>query len=70
MIPGNDDSMSSIELFVSEVSKVIKNNKVKTSPAKNENISSTQKKSTRKKQVIDVKADKDLIETKSDKTEK
>ena len=70
MIPGNDDSMSSIELFVSEISKVIKNNKVKTSPAKNENISSTQKKSTRKKQVIDVKADKDLIETKSDKTEK
>ena len=29
MIPGNDDSMSSINLFLTEVTKIIKNNRVK-----------------------------------------
>tara|TARA_B100001287_G_C22603876_1_gene491729 strand:- start:274 stop:1074 length:801 start_codon:yes stop_codon:yes gene_type:complete len=55
MIPGNDDSMSSIELFVSEVSKIIKNNKQQTQTKTEQQASS--RKSTKKKQIIEVEKD-------------
>ena len=65
MIPGNDDSMSSIELFVSEVSKIISNNKQHSQP-KTDHVSSSRK-STRKKQVIEVEKDKSKKQSQPDK---
>ena len=63
MIPGNDDSMSSIELFVKSVSQIISSTKtkfIKPSSADSktsEKIALTDKtKTIKKKQVIDVKA--------------
>tara|TARA_B100001564_G_C20624583_1_gene664058 strand:- start:740 stop:1555 length:816 start_codon:yes stop_codon:yes gene_type:complete len=66
MIPGNDDSMSSIELFVKEITDIIINTKSKfvkttTSSSKKEekskaDSSKTKTKSLKKKQVIDAKA--------------
>ena len=62
MIPGNDDSMSSIELFVKEITNIIVNTKskfVKTASTKVEkpqpDSSVTKTKSLKKKQVIDTK---------------
>ena len=65
MIPGNDDSMSSIELFVSEVSKIISNNKQHSQP-KTDHVPSSRK-STRKKQVIEVEKDKSKKQSQPDK---
>ena len=63
MIPGNDDSMSSIELFVKEITEIIVNTKskfVKAVPStplketKNKSNSSvTKTKSIKKKQIVD-----------------
>jgi small subunit ribosomal protein S2 len=63
MIPGNDDSMSSIELFVKEITEIIINTKskfVKAAPStpsqetKNKSNSSvTKTKSIKKKQIVD-----------------
>ena len=60
MIPGNDDSMSSINLFLTEVTKIIKNNIVKkdTKDSKIHSDKSLKTKSLRKKQVIDVEKNK------------
>tara|TARA_Y100000816_G_C25646889_1_gene344120 strand:- start:95 stop:532 length:438 start_codon:yes stop_codon:yes gene_type:complete len=60
MIPGNDDSMSSINLFLSEVTKIIKNNrsKINTRDTKNLSERSPKNKSVRKKQVIDLEKNK------------
>ena len=60
MIPGNDDSMSSINLFLTEVTKIIKNNRVKkdTKDSKSFSDKSPKTKSLRKKQVIDVEKNK------------
>jgi len=65
MIPGNDDSMSSIELFVREITNIIVNTKSKfvkaTSATSSKNDKSksdssvTKTKSLKKKQVIDAK---------------
>ena len=62
MIPGNDDSMSSIELFVKSISKIISTTKGKfvkssTSDSKeSQKTMSTEKtKTIKKKQIIDVK---------------
>ncbi len=65
MIPGNDDSMSSIELFVREITNIIVNTKSKfvkatsTTSSKNDKSKSdssvTKTKSLKKKQVIDAK---------------
>ncbi len=70
MIPGNDDSMSSIKLFVSEVAMTIKANKDVTSNLKTENKSSQTKRSLRKKQVIEVDNKSDKKEHKSKNLEK
>lgn len=60
MIPGNDDSMSSINLFLTEVTKIIKNNRVKkdVKDPKSYSDKSPKTKSLRKKQVIDVEKNK------------
>ena len=60
MIPGNDDSMSSINLFLTEVTKIIKNNTVKkdVKDPKSYSDKSPKTKSLRKKQVIDVEKNK------------
>lgn len=60
MIPGNDDSMSSINLFLTEVTKIIKNNIVKkdVKDPKSYSDKSPKTKSLRKKQVIDVEKNK------------
>ena len=60
MIPGNDDSMSSINLFLTEVTKIIKNNRVKKDmkDPKSYSDKSPKTKSLRKKQVIDVEKNK------------
>ena len=65
MIPGNDDSMSSIELFVSEIAKIIKSNKHQTQ-AKNDHQAAPRK-STKKKQVIEVEKDKSIKQSESNK---
>ena len=65
MIPGNDDSMSSIELFVSEISKIISNNKQQTQ-IKGDHQESP-KKSTKKKQVIEVEKNKSIKQSDPDK---
>ena len=65
MIPGNDDSMSSIELFVSEIAKIIKSNKHQTQ-AKNDHQVAPRK-STKKKQVIEVEKDKSIKQSESNK---
>ena len=65
MIPGNDDSMSSIELFVSEITKIIKSNKHQTQ-AKNDHQEAPRK-STKKKQVIEVEKDKSIKQSESNK---
>ena len=65
MIPGNDDSMSSIELFVSEISRIISNNKQQTQ-SKTDNQASSRK-STRKKQVIEVEKNKSIKQSEPDK---
>lgn len=63
MIPGNDDSMSSIELFVKEITDIIINTKskfVKAAPIPTKetktksNSSITKTKNLKKKQVIDI----------------
>ena len=58
MIPGNDDSMSSIELFVKEISNIIKITKSKfIKPVSNTaNSGDPKQKSLKKKQVIDVES--------------
>ena len=63
MIPGNDDSMSSIELFVKEITEIIINTKSKfvkavpsTPPKETKNKSNssvTKTKSIKKKQIVD-----------------
>ena len=60
MIPGNDDSMSSINLFLTEVTKIIKNNRVKKDMKDPKSYSDKlpKTKSIRKKQVIDVEKNK------------
>ena len=60
MIPGNDDSMSSINLFLTEITKIIKNNRVKkdAKDPKSYSDKSPKTKSLRKKQVIDVEKNK------------
>ena len=62
MIPGNDDSMSSIELFVKSISKIISTTKGKfvkssTSDSKEsqKTMSAENTKTIKKKQIIDVK---------------
>ena len=62
MIPGNDDSMSSIELFVKSISKIISTTKGKfvkssTSASKEsqKTMSAENTKTIKKKQIIDVK---------------
>ena len=65
MIPGNDDSMSSIELFVKEITEIIINTKSKFVKAADSSLKKEQKsktdssvtktKSLKKKQVIDAK---------------
>ncbi len=75
MIPGNDDSMSSINLFVKEISKTIIDIKSKSSkPAENTINKSkhTSSKSLKKKQIIDVeqKQDKVNFKKRSDNQEK
>lgn len=69
MIPGNDDSMSSIKLFVSEVSKTIKSNKTSVTSAKTENQSPQGKKSLKKKQVIEVSSKSEKKDVVSKKPE-
>ena len=56
MIPGNDDSMSSIELFVREISDIISNH-VQQDQSKPHNQTSSRK-SLKKKQVIEVEKEK------------
>ena len=66
MIPGNDDSMSSIELFVKEITNVIINTKGKFSKAATSSkdtktkadSSTTKTKNLKKKQVIDLEKNK------------
>ncbi len=66
MIPGNDDSMSSIELFVKEITNVIINTKGKFSKAATSSkdtktkadSSATKTKNLKKKQVIDLEKNK------------
>ncbi len=60
MIPGNDDSMSSINLFLSEITKKIKDNRSKINTRDNKNFSdrSSKNKGVRKKQVINVEKTK------------
>ena len=76
MIPGNDDSMSSINLFVKEISKTIINTKSKSlRPAKNtinKSENTHKSKSLKKKQIIDVeqKADKVNLKKRRDNKEK
>ena len=75
MIPGNDDSMSSIELFVKEITNVIINTKGKfskavttTNDAKTKtNSSITKTKNLKKKQVIDLDKNKVSPDTLSSK---
>ena len=75
MIPGNDDSMSSIELFVKEITDVIINTKGKFSKtatpskdAKTKTDSSiTKTKNLKKKQVIDLDKNKVSSDTLSSK---
>ena len=66
MIPGNDDSMSSINLFIKEISKTIINTKLKSvQPAHNTINKSEQKsKSLKKKQIIDVDQKQDKVHVK------
>ncbi len=76
MIPGNDDSMSSINLFVKEISKTIINTKSKSlRPAKNtinKSENTHKSKSLKKKQIIDVeqKQDKANLKKRRDNKEK
>ena len=80
MIPGNDDSMSSIELFVKEITNIIINTKSKFSkavPSPSKEVkakadsSSVKTKSLKKKQVIDINkkelesSDNESVETKA-----
>tara|TARA_Y100000996_G_scaffold367214_2_gene312913 strand:+ start:2001 stop:2801 length:801 start_codon:yes stop_codon:yes gene_type:complete len=60
MIPGNDDSMSSINLFLAEVTKTIKDNKVKNDENGSRNFSDkpSKSKTLKKKQVINVEKNK------------
>ncbi|MBJ41487.1 MAG: 30S ribosomal protein S2 [Gammaproteobacteria bacterium] len=68
MIPGNDDSMSSINLFVKEISKTIINTKSKSlRPAKNtinKSENTHKSKSLKKKQIIDVEQKQDKVNLK------
>lgn len=68
MIPGNDDSMSSINLFVREISKTIINKKSKSlNPAKktiNKSESTPKSKSLKKKQMIYVEQKQDTVNLK------
>jgi len=68
MIPGNDDSMSSINLFVKEISKTIINTKSKSlRPAKNtinKSENTPKSKSLKKKQIIDVEQKQDKVNLK------
>tara|TARA_B100000959_G_scaffold37540_1_gene36234 strand:+ start:2220 stop:3047 length:828 start_codon:yes stop_codon:yes gene_type:complete len=68
MIPGNDDSMSSISLFVKEISKTIINTKAKSlSPAKNtinKSENTPKSKSLKKKHIIDVEQKQDTVNLK------
>ena len=68
MIPGNDDSMSSINLFVKEISKTIINTKSKSlRPAKNtinKSENTHKSKSFKKKQIIDVEQKQDKVNLK------
>jgi len=79
MIPGNDDSMSSIELFVKEITNIIINTKSKFTKAvaapsketeKNSDSSITKTKSLKKKQVIDIDNQESKTNDKSSKERK
>ena len=76
MIPGNDDSMSSIELFVKSISKIISTTKGKfvkssTSDSKEsqKTMSAENTKTIKKKQIIDVK-NEDVISKNNSKVKK
>jgi small subunit ribosomal protein S2 len=68
MIPGNDDSMSSINLFVQEIAKTIINTKSKSlKPAQNTSNKSEntpKSKSLKKKHIIDVEQKQDKVNLK------
>ena len=63
MIPGNDDSMSSIDLFLKSVTDMIINTKSKFVKPATQNVDSKSKESTtktvKKKQVLDIEAKSD-----------
>ncbi len=73
MIPGNDDSMSSIELFIKAISETIMKTKSKFSkPATNkdsvnEKTATTKSRSIKKKQVINVEPKQDKPKTRAKK---
>ena len=72
MIPGNDDSMSSIELFVKEISETIMKTKSKFSKAAikdstNEKTTTEKPRSIKKKQVIKVEPKQDKPKTRAKK---
>ncbi len=76
MIPGNDDSMSSIELFVKSISKIISTTKGKfvkpsTSDSKEsqKTMSAANTKTIKKKQIIDIK-NEDVISKNNSKVKK
>ena len=75
MIPGNDDSMSSLELFIKEISGTIMKTKSKFSkPATKESVDEktaiAKPKSLKKKQIINVEPKKDKPKTMAKKTTK
>ncbi len=65
MIPGNDDSMSSIELFVREISDIISNH-IQQDQLKPQNHASSRK-SLKKKQVIEVDKEKSKQKSQTEK---
>ena len=65
MIPGNDDSMSSIELFVREISDIISNH-IQQDQLKPHNHASSRK-SLKKKQVIEVDKEKSKQKSQTEK---
>lgn len=68
MIPGNDDSMSSIELFIKAISETIMKTKSKfskpaTKDSTNEKATTAKPRSIKKKQVIKVEPKQDKLKT-------
>jgi small subunit ribosomal protein S2 len=75
MIPGNDDSMSSIELFIKEISETIMKTKSKfskpvTKDSDNEKTATAKPKSLKRKQVINVEPKQDKPKTRAKKITK